>query len=534
MLRWTPLALALLCGSSAAQGFLPVTTRASSTPGGAAGNAASRHADLSFDGRFVAFESAAADLVPLDGNGTWDIFVRDRVLLSTERASTGPLGLEADGPSFGPALSDDGRFVAFESDASNLVFGDTGYRDVFLHDRLAGATVRISMASGGQQPNGDSRDVRIDPTGRFVLFRSAASNLVPGDTNGFDDVFLYDHFFGSIERVSISTAGAEGDGPSFPASLSSGAGRVAFWSDSSTLVRGDTNHMTDVFVRDRVLGTTERVSLGPPTPAEPAGAELSGFSREGDLTADGSEIAYASTAAGVVPEDTNGADDVFVRELATGTTTLLDKTSLGVLGSGNSYHPRLSADGRFCAFESFDAGLTPMPNAWGPDIYVTDRATGFTAQVSLASSGATDHVMSIFPALSGDGHSVAFHSVAAQLVTPDANKVDDVFVHERKSVALLTVDPLVAGGHLVLGISGAPPLGGVAVGWTLAGQWATGSPFGILDLAAPFFVFSLPVDASGGAGLVVPLPLALSGSTLFFQGIDSNLMPTSSIGRPIL
>lgn len=525
--------LALFSSLAPAQSILPVTSRASTTPAGLAGDKASRHGTLSFDGNIVAFESAATDLVAGDTNGTWDVFVRNRSAGFTERISVGPFGTEANGPSEGAAISDDGRFVAFESTATNLVAGDTGWRDVFLRDRLMNSTTRVSLGMGGVEPNGDSRAAKISPDGGFVLFQSSATNLVPGDTNGVDDVFLYDHQAGTIERVSVSSSGAQANQPSFPASLSSGALKCAFWSDASNLVRGDTNNVSDVFVRNRTSATTERVSLGPPTPAEPAGAQLLQPNAEGSLSASGQLLAYYSNSPDIVPGDTNGDSDIFVRDLATGATELCSKTSLGAPAGGGSYHASLSRDGRFVAFESFADDLTPVGNAWGADAFLFDRATGFTAQVSLASTGQADHVMSLFPAISGDGHAVAFHSDGGQLVKPDGNHTDDVFVHERKTEALLYMDPLVGGSNLSLAITDAPPLGGVVVGWTLAGQAATGSSYGIVDLAAPFFVFFLPTDATGSAAYSTPLPLALVGSSLFLQGLDSNLVLTSTIGRTI-
>jgi len=525
--------VAVMTNLVAAQSILPVTARASTTPAGLAGDGASRHGALSFDGNIVAFESHATDLVPADTNGVSDVFVRNLGALMTERVSVGPFGLQADGPSEGAAISDDGRFVSFESTATNLVPGDTAWRDVFLRDRLMNATTRVSMGLAGAEPNGDSRNAKLSPDGLFVLFQSSASNLVVGDTNGVDDVFLYDHQAGTIERVSVSSLSVQANQPSSPGSISSGATRCAFWSDASRLVRGDTNNIGDVFVRDRMAGTTVRVSLGPPTLAEPGGAQLMHASAEGSLTADGQLLAFHSLSPDLVPGDTNGTGDVFVRDLATGSVELVSKTSAGAPAGGDSYHGQISRDGRFVALESFADDLTPVSSAWGADAFLHDRATGFTAQVSLASSGKPDHVMSTFPAISGDGHSVAFQSDGWQLVQPDGNKTFDVLVHSRKIGALLFIEPLFAGGSLNLGITGAPAFGGVFVGWTLAGQAATGSSFGIIDLASPFFVFFLPTDAAGSAVYSTPLPLALLGSSLFLQGLDSNLVLTSSIGRTI-
>jgi Tol biopolymer transport system component len=169
------------------------TERVSLGPGGVQGNEQSSGPAISADGRFVAFQSAASNLVPGDTNGAQDIFVRDRQTGTTRRVSVGPGGVQtnAEASSGVPAISADGRFVAFESDATNLVPGDTnGAIDVFVRDRQTGTTRRISVGPGGVQGNSDSGGPAISADGRFVAFVSNASNLVPGDSNARFDVFV--------------------------------------------------------------------------------------------------------------------------------------------------------------------------------------------------------------------------------------------------------------------------------------------------------------------------------------------------------
>jgi Tol biopolymer transport system component len=183
---------------------------------------------------------------------------------TTERVSLGPNGVQGNEISFEAALSADGRFVAFKSRASNLVVGDTNDQDdVFVHDRRTGTTERVSVGPNGVQGNGDNDEPALSADGRFVAFTSDASNLVPGDTNGSPDVFVRDRRTGTTERMSVRRDGVQVRGFSYNPALSADGRFVAFVSSAHTLVPGDTNDEGDVFVRDRRTGATERVSLGP-------------------------------------------------------------------------------------------------------------------------------------------------------------------------------------------------------------------------------------------------------------------------------
>jgi hypothetical protein len=173
---------------------------------------------------------------------------------TTERVSVSSSGVQGNNYSAAGVLTPDGRFVAFCSEATNLVAGDTnGASDIFLRDRLNGTTERVSVATGGAQANGGSSSylAAISADGRCVAFHATANDLVPGDSNGFWDVFLRDRLAGTPERVSVSTAGGQGNGDSDVCSVSTDGRFVAFKSGASNLVSGDTNGLQDVFVRDR-------------------------------------------------------------------------------------------------------------------------------------------------------------------------------------------------------------------------------------------------------------------------------------------
>jgi Tol biopolymer transport system component len=288
---------------------------------GAAGqaNGGSLSPAISADGRFVAFNSYASNLVPGDTNGTTDIFVRDLLARVTRRVSVGPAGQGNSDSSGVPAISADGRFVTFTSSASNLVPGDTnGAIDVFVRDLQAGVTKRVSVGTGGQA-NDYSFFATISADGRFVAFESFAANLVPGDTNGTSDIFVRDLQAGVTRRVSVGAAG-QGNSDSSGAPAISADGRyVAFFSHASNLVPGDTNGAYDIFVRDLLAGVTRRVSVG-------ASGQGNRDSLAPAITADGRSVAFVSASFNLVTHDTNRAWDVFVRD------PLLDAT-IGDRGS---------------------------------------------------------------------------------------------------------------------------------------------------------------------------------------------------------
>jgi Tol biopolymer transport system component len=282
------------------------TTRESVSSTGVLANGRSDSPVLSLDGRYLAFLSAATNLVPNDTNGATDAFVRDRQTGLIQRISVDSTGAAANAGTFGLSISGDGRYVAFASDASNLVAGDTNNRgDVFVHDRQAAQTTRISLtAAGGQAADGSfigAEAVSVD--GRYVAFMSVAA-LVPEDTNGSLDVYVRDRQANTVSRVSVSSTGAQTAGVSFEGSAiengnasMSGDGRyVAFQSSSDTLTAGDGNERWDVFVRDRVLGTTTRLDvvsdgLGP------------GDARVPHVSGDGCCVAFEYTES--VPDGTS-------------------------------------------------------------------------------------------------------------------------------------------------------------------------------------------------------------------------------------
>ena len=286
------------------------TTRVSVASDGTQGNSyGSFKSDISADGRFVTFFSGSNNLVPGDTNGRSDAFLRDRLTKQTTRVSIASDGTQGDSYSFPAGISADGRFVAFTSNASNFIPGDSnGDVDAFVHDRITGNTTPVSIATNGTQGNSLSFAGGISADGRFVGFQTPSNNLVNGDTNGVGDVFVRDRVAKTTTRVSIATNGVQGNAYSYAGGISADGRFVMFSSNANNLVPGDTNGLKDVFVRDRVAMTTTRVSVNS------NGTQGNTASYGDDVSADGRFVMFSSNANNLVPGDTNAASDVFVRD----------------------------------------------------------------------------------------------------------------------------------------------------------------------------------------------------------------------------
>jgi hypothetical protein len=429
------LALLLPAGNRSAMAQGPGTTeRVSLASGGAQGNGSSYYSYISADGRYVAFYSEASNLVSGDTNGYADIFVHDRQTGQTSRVSIASNGTQGNGdPAWSP-ISANGRYVAFDSYASNLVSGDTnGAWDVFVHDRQTGVTSRISVASGETQGNGSSISPSISTDGRYVAFDSTATNLVSGDTNGHEDVFVHDRQTGQTSRVSIASDGTQGNGHSGWPSISADGRYVAFLSRAGNLVSGDTNGWYDVFVHDRQTVTTSRVSVAS------SGTQGNGSSTNPSISADGRYVTFDSIATNLVNGDTNGAGDVFIHDQQTDVTSRVSLASDGLQGNSDSYIRSISADGRYVAFYSYANNLVSGDTNGTADIFVHDRQTGITIRVSTASDGAQGNGSSYYSSISADGRYVAFQSNASNLVSGDTNNESDIFVHDRGGTPVILV-----------------------------------------------------------------------------------------------
>jgi Tol biopolymer transport system component len=514
------LAVATASFAGAARAQQPMA-RASVDASGAQARFGASIPAISADGRWVAFESVSDDLVPGDTNDCADIFVHDRVTGAIVRVNVSSSGTEADFLSRHASLSADGRFVVFESYADNLVAHDTNFTiDVFLHDRDPdgngiydegnGTTRRVSVASDGKQAWSWSINPQISADGTCVVFQSYAENLVAGDTNHVTDIFVRDVVAHTTERVSVDSAGNEADDESWFPALSSDGRVVAFLSFATDLVANDKNGRADVFVHDRASGTTLRVNV------DSAGKEADGDSylTRSCLSDDGNRVAFWSRADDLVANDTNGAWDAFVHDVAAGTTVRASVDSTGAQSTGGVADASISGDGTAVLFTSSGDDLVPRDVNGSTDCFRHDLVTGATDLVSddfatNSGDGASQEIVA-----SRDGSVLAFTSHATDLIDGDTNDNDDVFTFDRNVVPLqgnwTNYGAGLAGtlGVPAIALSADPEFGAnptLDVG-NSAGKWSVA--FLVVGTARA----SLPV--AGGTLLVLPGTITAEGLPL--------------------
>jgi len=504
---------------------------------------------MSADGRIIAFSSTATNLVPGDINQVSDVFVRDRITRRTEIvsvASNGDRGAictaGSTNGSSSPSISANGRYVAFTSCSPNLVPNDLNLaRDGFVHDRVTRKTEIVSVSSTGKQGTmplvlHDSSAAAISPDGRYVVVNSYADDLMPNDTNGSSDAFVFDRTRRTLERVSVNSAEQQSSSAtalpngggirpnSFGAAISDGGRFVSFNSAADNLVPGDTNLAQDLFVRDRVKGTTERVSVrtggaqNSGGPSQGAGATLDGGR---GISADGRYVLMNSSGSGFIPNDT-GEFDTFVHDRATGRMQRISVRSTGGEANGSNNSGSISLDGRYVMFSSQASNLaegdtgsngsntTTIGEQPGDyDVFIYDRKFGTVEMISRSTSGqeakgtckAVNAVLSEGASesqggsMSTDGRYTVFQSCANNLAGADTNGTRDHFLRDR-------------GPHL--GVRGVRArVSGSAV--TVSG-WATFSGAVLTSAADP--------TADGGAGSAVSGAEIVGGELLYRPELD--------------
>lgn len=345
----------------------------------------------------------------------------------TTRVSVNSAGVQGNFYNEHPSISADGRYVVFTSFAGNLVTGDSNnVSDIFVRDRLTNQTTRVSVSSAGTQGNLNSYKPTISADGRFVAFESLSNNLVPNDSNNRSDVFVRDRVGNQTTRVSVSNAGAQGNASSFNPSISSDGRFVAFSSFVENLVTGDTNGNEDVFIRDRTTNQTTRISVG-------SAGQGNNRSYRPSISSDGRFVSFTSHATNLVAGDTNGWVDVFVHDRTLKQTTRVSVSSAGVQGNfGGIYYHSISANGRFVVFQATATNLVPNDtNGTQNDVFIRDRTTNQTTIVSIDSNGVQGYYGSYLPSISADGRFVAFSSVSNKLVLGDTNGRADIFIRDR-------------------------------------------------------------------------------------------------------
>jgi Tol biopolymer transport system component len=400
---------------------------------------------ISGDGRYVAFASYNA-LAPGDVVDAYaDVYVKDLLDDSVERVSVNSAGSPANNHCNRPSISADGRFIAFDSPATNLVLGDTNdTSDVFLHDRLTGTTERISVNSSGAQGNAFSYQSTISGNGRFISFTSEATNLAAGVTSPNGEVYVRDRVAGTTEIISVGIAQPPVLASSSHWPAISVDGRYVAFTSNTRYELSDVNGQADVFVRDRVTGTLARASV------DAAGFDGNGANHP-TISANGRFVAFQS-GDNLVAGDTNGTGDVFVKDMLTGALEWVSVDGAGAPSNGWSYNASISGDGRYVAFSSFASNLVSGDTNGSQDIFRRDRQDQTTELVSVgigsapgnADSGGSQH--SITVAINTDGDAVAFTSAASNLVVDDLNNSEDVFVRSwltNTPPTITCLDPIV-------------------------------------------------------------------------------------------
>ena len=509
------------------------TTRVSIVTGGAQGTGNSGLPAMSADGRFVAFDSVAVDLVPADTNNRADIFVHDRQTGTTQRVNLGPGGVQAiGGDSTSPSISADGRFVAFASNAANLVSNDTnGVQDVFVRDRLLNTTIRVNVATSGiQAMGGYSSEGKISADGRFVASSSDATNLVSGDTNGQTDVFRRDLATSTTVRISVSNGtpsggNAQATGSSFGSSISADGRYVAFFSIAPNLVFGDSNGKFDVFVRDMQLFTTRRASIGP------GGVQGNAESLGGYLSSDGRFVVFTSRATNFTGDSRPG---VYIHDRLSQTTSIL------IVSNPDAFvwdRTRISGDGRFIC-------LDDNPNGGERHVFVIDRLTLTKSLVSVATSGDVGNRDSFSCTINAAGTAVAFVSAATNLVGQDTNARLDVFV--RTFLPTIGLDKTTLNFGAVTNGSSfvtqtatqevrlTETTGSGTTAWTATPDqpWlhvtpASGSASGVLSISVTPAAGTIALSVTGAANTPPPITVQL---TLMPNGTSSS--PIGSVDTP--
>ena len=379
------------------------------------------------------------------------------------RASVSNSGGQSTAAAGDPNISGNGRFVTFESTASDLVSGDTlGFEDIFLRDTCLGvttsctpSTIRVSVDSSGAEANGDSNRTGVTDDGRYVVFSSFATNLdsVTADTNGFEDVYLRDTCIGATSctpstiRISVDTAGAQAIGGESDHAFISDDGRfVAFRSLAANLVIGDTNSSADIFLRDTCNGATSctpstiRVSVD--SSGAEAGPPFGADSDEPHISGTGRFIVFHSFADNLVTGDGNFTSDVFLRDTCIGavsctpSTIRLSVDSSGTEGNGFSEEAFVSDDGRFASFDSFSTNLVTGDTNASADIFLRDTCIGATSctpsttAISVSTGGTLSNADSFSGRISPTGRFVVYDSGADNLVPGDTNASFDIFIRD--------------------------------------------------------------------------------------------------------
>ena len=394
----------------------------SSSDTGEAGNFESRVPDISVNGRIVAFQSSATNLDPLDTDLFDDIYVKNLDSGEVTLASVAPARSKGKGKGKGsapvkgnlysqrPSLSGDGSRVAFETGSSNLHPDDPfGGFDIYVKDLTSGDLTLASVNASGVKGNGYSVRPSISDDGTKVVFDSIATNFSSQDADSTFDVYVKDLVTGEVELVSVTSEGIKGNDVSFGAAISPDGTKVAFNSMATNLHPADTDHFTDVYVKDLVTGDLSLASTSD------QGNSGNGASFGPQLTGDGSIVAFMSRATNLDPSDSQPYEDVYVKNLATGDLKLVSAAADGTKGNSLSFLGSISPDGRLVAFDSISTNLHPADPDSFDDVFLKDLTTGALTLISSTAAGQKGNNASGGGSLSADAGRIAFLTSATNL-----------------------------------------------------------------------------------------------------------------------
>jgi Tol biopolymer transport system component len=500
-------------GSVAAQS----TVRVNIGTGGAQGNAVSGAARISYNGTRVAYTSFANNLVTGDTNGSPDIFLQDLVANTITRVSVDSSGNQVAAGGQDPDISGDGRYVVFDSSDTTLVSGDTNAAfDIFMHDTATGVTTRVSVDSSGTQSNGNSFNPAISADGRYVAFQSVASNLVTGDTNGTSDIFVHDNSTGATVRVNVDSSGNQAVALGSGNPRISGDGNcVCFQSNAANLVPGDNNGSADVFVHDMTTGTTDRASVDSNQNESDLGGGTPDISYDGQFVVFGS----SSTNLDLITADTNGFGDAYLRDRNALTTIRLSIAPGPTQGNQTVTWTVISADASTVAFSSQASNMVAGDTNGTEDIFVVQLATGAITRESVSTAGVQATGISTYPSISTDGRFVCFQSSAGNLVAGDTNGQDDVFQRDRATTQFVSFCSPGLGGVMSCPCSNPPAGAGTGCDNSAATGGAQLTATGTASIANDNLVFTATGEKPTAGSEFIQGTGVIAGGAVFGQGV---------------
>ncbi|WP_226629758.1 FG-GAP-like repeat-containing protein [Alloyangia pacifica] len=396
--------------------------RVSTNSDGTQADGATMRGVFSADGAKLLMQSSAR-FVPEDLNPYADIYLKDMASGAIERLTLDPaIALPEEG-GWEPAISADGTRVAYTTTHRFTIDGEMEAAEtVFFKDLLTGEDKLVSASAEGEPGNDSSFYATFSPDGRQIAFTSYATNLVPGLAMVGDAVFLKDIASGDIRMLSTNAAGEAANNYSVGDGFSPDGSRFAFSSAADNLVAGDTNGARDIFAKDLTTGDVLRLSVGAD------GTEGNGDSSEASYSPDGTKLLFASRATNFVAGDGNGSQDLFIKDLTTGEITLVSTDSNGNQWTGDSYGGVFSPDGTKIAFYSDTSSLAVRDDNGARDVFVKDLVSGSVIVLSANISGDIGDAQSYWPKFVPDGSGVLFTSHATNLVPDDTNGERDLFI----------------------------------------------------------------------------------------------------------